>query len=551
MQHRPPASRPTAPAVPPAEPVVVLATRFEFDLTSKNWIEHQTKIRVVNANKHFEAGGMRVCFEVDEIDDEGASTPCVAKVFKKNIPDVVKVDYFNEAMAQCMSDEFAQNFNKLETPVKISFLMCNVVVLDKKYIPERFHPEGFFSFRTKDTHEVAFVMEPRFRGVFTKYNNNFGEVYEAAKDGGTQSQVKRRKVVYLAAEAFSHFTLQESGGSMLVCDLQGVEDFFTDPQIHTEDGKGLGMGNMGEEGITKWKDKHVCNDVCRTLGLRSLRPEPASAAGGPPRYQQALQHPVVERGPGDVQKPQSGSTSSNGSASPPAAANGAANGGGGGAAKYPMFPTAQVVAAAPAPGPAPPTPPPTYAPIPMPPPPPQPQQPVVPLQQTSNAVGGGHYNALYHQMRQSIHARGVDTTQQRPPPAPVYYVPQQQQQQPPMHMPAGQQQPQQQQVPFYAHQPPVYQQQPMQQQVPYRGPPPPPPLDDGLPRHQLAQPQHFVPQPNYNVPHPGGHPQPMRPPGAAGPSMPTAASPNTPKPISQMTEDEQLAHAIEISLLQR
>lgn len=38
---------------------------------------------------------------------------------------------------------------------------------------------------------------------------------------------------------------------MLVCDLQGVNDFFTDPQIHSEDGKGLGLGNMGLEGIDK------------------------------------------------------------------------------------------------------------------------------------------------------------------------------------------------------------------------------------------------------------------------------------------------------------
>lgn len=57
---------------------------------------------------------------------------------------------------------------------------------------------------------------------------------------------------------------------MLVCDLQGVNDFFTDPQIHSEDGKGLGLGNMGLEGIDKWVGSHVCNDICKSLGLQPL-----------------------------------------------------------------------------------------------------------------------------------------------------------------------------------------------------------------------------------------------------------------------------------------
>jgi hypothetical protein len=36
-------------------------------------------------------------------------------------------------------------------------------------------------------------------------------------------------------QAFSHFTWEASGHKLLVCDLQGVGDLWTDPQIHTHD----------------------------------------------------------------------------------------------------------------------------------------------------------------------------------------------------------------------------------------------------------------------------------------------------------------------------
>ena len=37
-------------------------------------------------------------------------------------------------------------------------------------------------------------------------------------------------------QAFSHFTYEASCQSMLVVDVQGVGDVYTDPQIHTIDG---------------------------------------------------------------------------------------------------------------------------------------------------------------------------------------------------------------------------------------------------------------------------------------------------------------------------
>lgn len=37
-------------------------------------------------------------------------------------------------------------------------------------------------------------------------------------------------------QAFSHFSFERSGHELIVVDIQGVGDLYTDPQIHTMDG---------------------------------------------------------------------------------------------------------------------------------------------------------------------------------------------------------------------------------------------------------------------------------------------------------------------------
>lgn len=299
-----------------AESVTVPATRYIYDLKKQAWVDVPINVCIPNPTKGFEAGGMRICFEVLEVDEQGNRSEMVAKFFRKNIDRVVEVDYFNEGAAQCMSEEFAQNFNHhlgrvddrrlaaVGGKCRISFLMCQVVRIRTVDLPPRlqqnpalYGPNSFFTFRTTDKNEVMFVMEYKLKGTFTKYNNNFGEIYEssdAKKPISAEDEVKRARI-FQYSEAFSHFSLVESGGSMLVCDLQGVHDFFTDPQIHTEDGKGLGMGNMGQEGIDKWTSKHQCNAVCRAISLLDLwgRPNPDQPQQSFPPAAQQPHAPVL------------------------------------------------------------------------------------------------------------------------------------------------------------------------------------------------------------------------------------------------------------------
>ena len=69
------------------------------------------------------------------------------------------------------------------------------------------------------------------------------------------------------ASAFSYFTYVASGRLLVVCDIQGVGNFFTDPQIHSVDGAGFGVGNRGVDGIMRFLASHKHSALCEDLGL--------------------------------------------------------------------------------------------------------------------------------------------------------------------------------------------------------------------------------------------------------------------------------------------
>jgi hypothetical protein len=65
----------------------------------------------------------------------------------------------------------------------------------------------------------------------------------------------------LTPQAFSHFSFYHSGGEQLVCDIQGVGDLYTDPQIHTTGSGMSSSGDNGTNGIIAFFQVSVCVHV--------------------------------------------------------------------------------------------------------------------------------------------------------------------------------------------------------------------------------------------------------------------------------------------------
>lgn len=54
---------------------------------------------------------------------------------------------------------------------------------------------------------------------------------------------------------------------MLICDIQGVNDLYTDPTVHTWNGTEFGDNNLGLRGMALFLYSHTCSPLCQKLGL--------------------------------------------------------------------------------------------------------------------------------------------------------------------------------------------------------------------------------------------------------------------------------------------
>lgn len=144
-----------------------------------------------------------------------------------------------DVLMQTFCSKWSDLYNSFNPPKKITFLPSFVLELcDRAASP------------------VVCGGEPFIDGDYKKFNNNSGYVNsEAARN---------------TPQAFSHFSLVHSNQELVIIDIQGVNDFYTDPQIHTKSGKGFGEGNLGQKGIYEFIKTHTCNPLCSYLKLEPL-----------------------------------------------------------------------------------------------------------------------------------------------------------------------------------------------------------------------------------------------------------------------------------------
>ena len=212
------------------------AIKHHFDLRTRKWSTRRIQVRLDDTP--FAKGGLRRVYHLKEESSGPDGENLVAKMAID--PDEDLETYFRDVEMQAHCAYYAKLFNSYKPPRAVEF--CKAWILE---LVER-----------KDRPLCG--VERFIAGPYRKHNNNFGYVGEDERN---------------TPQAFSHFTYEASCHSMLVVDIQGVGDKYTDPQIHTINGTDFGKGNLGKKGFAKFLSTHRCNSICRYLKLPPVNPK--------------------------------------------------------------------------------------------------------------------------------------------------------------------------------------------------------------------------------------------------------------------------------------
>ncbi|TDH71398.1 hypothetical protein CCR75_007284 [Bremia lactucae] len=242
------------------------AIKHVFDSRQCKWTSSQIQVKI--DTKPFGRGGLRQVFHLQDLsesnsfgtkrheaDGDSASVKCTNYVAKIAInPNENPDTYFKDVEMQAVAAKYAKLYNSYNPPRRVDFVEAWILQL----IPSSVNQSNDPTLDSLTLRGTICGVEPFIAGEYHKHNNNFGYVSDLERN---------------TPQAFSHFTYEASGQEILVVDIQGVGDQYTDPQIHTKRGKEFGKGNLAVRGFQRFLASHRCNPICRYLKLPLINPK--------------------------------------------------------------------------------------------------------------------------------------------------------------------------------------------------------------------------------------------------------------------------------------